>query len=139
MNEKQQTTANLWEKAEIIHSYSRAQALEDGVLVDLTEWAKEAGFSIPVAVTRGVWNILDPSPELQKEGQDVAGRAWDMLVVLRVAIQGISGSDEVHFAPLFIRKPGGPAVPVRIWSKVGPGDRGEPVLTVMLQGNMCYN
>jgi hypothetical protein len=33
-----------WEKMEVIHSYSRTQALEDGVLVDISPLAKEAGF-----------------------------------------------------------------------------------------------
>lgn len=39
----------------VIHSYSRAQAIEDGVLVDVSSMAKEAGFIWPVAVTAAVW------------------------------------------------------------------------------------
>ena len=39
----------------VIFSYTRAQAIADGVLIDATELAKEAGFRIPVAVTAGVW------------------------------------------------------------------------------------
>ena len=27
-----------------IYRYTRAQAIEDGVLIDLTEWASETGF-----------------------------------------------------------------------------------------------
>jgi hypothetical protein len=34
---------------EIIHSYKREQAIADGVLIDLTELATEAGFICPVA------------------------------------------------------------------------------------------
>jgi hypothetical protein len=45
---------------EVISSYSRRDALEDGVLVDVSEFAKEAGFKWPLAVTRGVWAILEP-------------------------------------------------------------------------------
>src|SRR4051812_27741843 len=37
---------------EVIFAYTRKQAIEDGVLVDVTETAKEAGFKIPVALTR---------------------------------------------------------------------------------------
>ncbi len=40
---------------EVIHSYTRKQATEDGFLVDVTETAHEAGFSIPVALTRAIW------------------------------------------------------------------------------------
>ena len=39
----------------VIFSYTRAQAIADGVLIDATELAKQAGFRYPVAVTAGVW------------------------------------------------------------------------------------
>lgn len=58
MNEQEQTAVNPWADAEVISVYTRAQALEDGVLVDLTDWAREAGFKIPVAVTQGVWSVV---------------------------------------------------------------------------------
>jgi len=34
----------------VIHTYTRAQAIEDGVLIDVSEMAREAGFRWPVAV-----------------------------------------------------------------------------------------
>src|ERR1019366_6309710 len=40
---------------EVISSYSRAQAIEDGVFVDVSATAKEAGIKFPVAMTRTVW------------------------------------------------------------------------------------
>ena len=51
-------SADLWEQSDLISTYTRAQALADGVLVDITLWAREAGFTIPVAVTAAVWAIL---------------------------------------------------------------------------------
>jgi len=36
---------------EIISRYSRSQAIEDGVLVDVTETAKEAGFCYHTVIT----------------------------------------------------------------------------------------
>ncbi len=36
-----------------IHTYGRAEAIEDGILVDVTETAREAGFSIPVGCANG--------------------------------------------------------------------------------------
>ena len=38
----------------VIYSYTREQALKDGVLVDVTQMEKEVGFIYPVAVTSGV-------------------------------------------------------------------------------------
>src|SRR6266404_3337018 len=52
---------NLW--GEPITSYTRAQAIADGVLVDLTSatddrgqrLCQQAGFKVPVAITRAAW------------------------------------------------------------------------------------
>ncbi|WP_325176197.1 DUF6573 family protein, partial [Xanthomonas hortorum] len=41
--------------SDIIHSHTRANLLEDGDLVDVSALAREAGFKVPVAVTRAVW------------------------------------------------------------------------------------
>ncbi|MCP4286877.1 MAG: hypothetical protein GY792_20935, partial [Gammaproteobacteria bacterium] len=40
---------------EVISTYTRAQAIEDGVLVDAGPTAKEIGFRFPVALTSAVW------------------------------------------------------------------------------------
>ena len=121
-----------WEDAEIIHAYSRREALEDGFLVDLGQLAREAGFRWPLAVTRAVWDVLEPSEELKREGQSWTGRAWDMLCVLRVSLRQSRDGREARFAPLFVRKPGGAPEPVALRAVSGPGDDGEPVITVML-------
>ena len=39
-----------------IFTYSRAMAISDGVLIDISTIAKEAGFKVPVAVTEGLYN-----------------------------------------------------------------------------------
>lgn len=120
---------------EVIHAYSRADALADGVLVDISEWSREAGFKFPVAVTSEVWAVLEPSSELKAEGQDTAGRAWDLLTILRHEIRRSTRTDKVHFAPLFVLKPAQKAAPVKLWAKCGPGDDGEtPTITVMIEG-----
>jgi hypothetical protein len=134
MNEQERAASDPWADAEVISVYSREQALEDGVLVDVTQLAREAGFRFPVAVTAGVWAVLEPSKELEAEGHDVKGRAWDMFTILRHAIRTASRTDEVYFAPLFVMESGRQARPCAMWSKCGPGDRGEVVITIMLEG-----
>lgn len=39
----------------LIHPDTRAEALADGVLFDVTEAASLVGFELPVALTRAVW------------------------------------------------------------------------------------
>ena len=62
----------------VLSAYTRAQAIEDGFLVDVSETACEAGFTIPVAVTRAVWDRLIALPEGYRGFQDERGRLWDV-------------------------------------------------------------
>ena len=70
----------------IISLYTRAQAIADGFLVDVSDMAKEAGFKWPVAVTRAVWDeVVTPTPHDEQEGQSEKGRLWDILSMARLA------------------------------------------------------
>ena len=40
----------------LIFAYTRKQAIEDGVLIDVTETAKEAGLRFPTAITAAAWS-----------------------------------------------------------------------------------
>ena len=53
----------------LIISYTRKQAIADGILIDITETAIEAGFKFHVAVTHAVWNqYIVPSEPLKEMG-----------------------------------------------------------------------
>lgn len=78
----------MFEDTDLIHRYTRAQALEDGVLVDVSETAKEAGFRVPVALTQAAWADCvhwteDDSASVVH--QDQSGRLWDVLWMARLA------------------------------------------------------
>ncbi len=60
-----------------IYSYTAEQAIEDGILVDVSSMAKEAGFTWPVRITRGVHDLCTP-PKTNKI-QSYQGRLWDVL------------------------------------------------------------
>lgn len=124
---------------DVIHSYSREQAIADGVLIDVTSTAAEAGFKIPVALTSAVyedcvrWDALDE----WAAGQDEAGRLWDVLwVAITAAHRQRQDTSRVEFDILRIPRYG--AVrglsQVRLSMVVGPGDQGEPVITIMQPG-----
>ena len=118
---------------EVIHSYTRAQAIEDGMLIDVTETAKEAGFRMPIAVTARVWAECVEVPA-KVQGQDEIGRLWDVLWVCRhkISSSGDAGGDTLFFQ-LHVRNDNRPGLPPLVMLKVvcGPGDQGEPVLTVL--------
>jgi len=78
---------------DVIYAYTAKQAEEDGYLVNVTEWAREAGFAKPfeVRITRSVYNLCTP-PKSNKI-QSLRGRAHDVLFLAMIAIKR-AGSDE---------------------------------------------
>lgn len=104
---------------EVISTYTRKQAIEDGVLIDVSLLAKEAGFRFPVAVTSGVFSLLE---------KNFNGILWDVLNVLRFSIKQSQGRDFIAFKVLINHKY------KNFISKCGPGDEMEPVITIMLPG-----
>jgi len=133
----QEQTQNLWEGIPVIASYSRAQAIEDGVLVDLTPWATEVGFKYPVAITRAAWVDFIEWPEDKGGrnflGQSERGRAHDVLMVLLFTIRAGRSGSQIDFKVSRIPYQGGRhARPGWLKSLCGPGDTPEPVITIML-------
>jgi hypothetical protein len=118
----------------LISTYPRSEALADGVLVDVTETAREAGFVLPVAMTRAAWDLcVALTPAAKQAGNDERGRLWDVLWMLRWAIgrsRG-SGDSEIRFGLLCVTESVRPSRVV-LRGVVGPGDDGLPVVTVML-------
>ena len=129
MNEK-----NPFEDAPVIFSYTRAQAIEDGVLVDLSAWARETGFKVPVACTSTVWQgYIVPPPGTESLGQSERGRAHDMLWLLYVSIKASKNPhrDQILYRVLFLQAPD-KMEEVTLKAHFGPGDNGEPVVTILL-------
>lgn len=133
-------TDDFWAGAEVIHTYSRAQAIGDGELVELPEAVcREAGFRFPVAVTRSVWESCIHWPESEAGLQDEAGRMWDVLWMARNA--GLRARDasrveyQLHVVPRGedARDEGMPPL-VTLVLHIGPGDTAEPVITIMQPG-----
>ena len=63
---------------EVIYSYTRSQAVADGVQVEVTKTAQEAGIRFPVFLTRAVYDAYVTVPP-GVEAQDEAGRLWDII------------------------------------------------------------
>ena len=123
---------NINEEFDVIYRYTRAQAIADGVLVDLTEWARETNFVIPVACTRAVWDgYVVPPPGTAEYGQSERGRAHDLLWMCYVAIRQRGGADHLMFEVIFINRRRQQET-VTLKAVCGPGDEGTPVLTIML-------
>jgi hypothetical protein len=123
----------MFEDAELIHRYRRADAIRDGVLIDVSAAAREAGFKFPVALTAAAWSKCVTVPP-GVECQDEAGRLWDVLFLLHLAIRGQKNDGaEVRFA-VHVRDDNREGTPplVHLKALCGPDDHGSPCVTVMV-------
>lgn len=139
----------------VISSYSRAQAIEDGVLIDLTTFSfrpnlnvcQEAGLKFPVAITSAAYDkaIGGTEDNPLPPAQDLSGRTYDVVSMLRFAIKrgpigSPAGGSEVRYKLNVwnwctrdgkrINKAKHELVTLK--ALCGPGDDGEPVITIML-------
>lgn len=123
------------DKPEMISSYSRAQAVEDGVLIDVTETAKEAGWKWPVAMTDTAYAHVIPSEDVAKRlGCDTAGRLWDVLWMSLNKARVSNGQSTIMFEVILPQTPRSPQEIVKFKAVCGPGDTPEPVITIMMPG-----
>ena len=122
-----------------VYSYSRQQAIEDGVLLDLTEHAKKYGFTVPVAITDAAYaETVEWADSDKGLGQSTEGRLHDLLSMAYLcALQNVKSGTDTCFFPLRVVPRGGKGVtPKRVDMKIviGPGDTAQPVVTLMLSG-----
>ncbi|HSN97079.1 MAG TPA: DUF6573 family protein, partial [Candidatus Nanopelagicales bacterium] len=117
---------------EVIIGCTRAQALDEGILVDVSSMARELGFKISVAVTCAVWNsYVMLTAAAQQACNDERGRLWDILWMFRDAIARDPNASEVEFSLYVVTESVEPSL-VKLKGVCGPGDNAEPVLTIML-------
>lgn len=130
---------------EVIHTYTRADAIRDGVLIDVTPTATEAGFRWPVAITAAAWHDTirwtddDEARKPAYTGQDENGRLWDCVYMAHRAItaairRGEPAGTRLAFQLMRVPATGRGLRPrlVTLALVTGPGDQGEPVVTLLL-------
>ena len=139
------------QKFAVIDTYSRAEAIADGVLIDVTPIANEAGIRLPTAITPGVQAECVSVPAgLEGCGQSTAGRLWDVVYMAKMFAMPVlvkacikSGdAEETTYQLHILQKPpteddhdsdtGGTTL-VTLKAHLGPGDDGKPVVTIMLR------
>ncbi|HEB92331.1 MAG TPA: hypothetical protein ENI94_02475 [Gammaproteobacteria bacterium] len=122
---------------DVISSYTREQAIDDGLLVDAGDMAKEAGFKIPVALTQAAWNDCVAWSEADSAcqiHQDQSGRLWDVLFMGFMAGRSSPGVSCIQYRIYRVPRDGRSvrARQTALKMVVSPGDAGEPVITIML-------
>ena len=164
MNTNNRHTNNNQESpfGEVVYAYTRAQAVADGVQVEVTKTAQEAGIRFPMFLTRAVYDayVTVPPGVTAQDDHDsrseqsiwgshlVAGlgsqpgRLFDIVWMTRFAIiraKGRAGSP-LHAArlpvALYVRNDNHAAKLVKLIATCGPVDIDDPqpAITVMMVG-----
>src|ERR1039458_827622 len=84
MNAQNKIAADIF--GPVLYSYSRSQAFADGLQVEVSKVAQEAGIRFPVFLTRAVYDSFVLIPP-GVTGQDEAGRLRDVVWMLRFALR----------------------------------------------------
>ena len=125
---------------DVLFTYTRAQALADGVLVETGALAQEAGFRLPVAITAAAWAdcvTWSQDDSCCQVHQDETGRLWDVLFMAAHAVRSDAGNGSSKLFELYrVPRDGHSIEPAKACLKlvVGPDDHGDPVVTLMLPG-----
>ena len=107
--------------------FTRQDALDDGVLVDVSKMGKEAGFKFPIAITEALNNLVD----YNKNGQSFDGRMWDIFTMLKYGIKQAKQKDRVYFTVLMVG--GSRKKKHALKALIHGGDNREPVITIMFE------
>ena len=117
----------------VVYAYTRKQAVADGVQVDVTKTAQEAGIKYPMFLTRAVWDAYVAVPP-DVTAQDEAGRLWDVVWMTRFGILRARPCVDRIPVALYVRNDNRRAKLVKLIAQCGPLDIDDPApaITVML-------
>lgn len=110
---------------EAIYSYTRKQAIADGVLVDLSNnEVIRQHWRYHFACTDTVWQAIEAALG-KEEAQDINGVLHDISTMAKLQIRGSDNSDVVIFDVLLGKETH------KLKLHMGPGDTPELALTLM--------
>ena len=131
--EPQQVADGITAFGPVVYAYTRAQAVADGVQVEVTKTAQEAGIKFPMFLTRAVYDAYVTVPP-GVTAQDEAGRLWDIVWMTRFAIlRARPGVQRIPVA-LYVRNDNRRAKLIKLVATCGPLDidNPAPAITVMM-------
>ncbi len=111
---------------------NRQQAIQAGILIDVTEDAKKLGLTFPITITKPLWDIgIAPIAELSE--QDKAERLRDVLMAFRLRLAGQTTlSPLIDFPAMLALPPGGMPQPVPLFALIQPDEQNRATATLLL-------
>ncbi len=105
---------------EVISVYTRAQAHEDGILIDVNDTDAANLFKFQCSITVALHGAL--SRGAGSDAANFSARLWDVLFMAQTAGRSANSSD------VFFKVKIGREV-LELWANCGPADDGAPCMT----------
>ena len=116
----------------VIYQYTRAQAIEDGVLIDATLQAQSMGIQFPVVLTSAAWSACIDGQHVAQPGPEEVRLYHVLNGLLRAALQNDDVGDTSLKLCVPVLTTDRRLTSVELKAVCGPGDDGKVVITVML-------
>lgn len=115
----------------------RQQAIQAGVLIDVTADAKKLGLTFPVTMTKPLWDVgIAPIPAMSEE--DKNARVRDVLMAFRLRLAGqVSLSPLIDFPAILAIPPGGVPQPVPLFALIQPDGENRAMATLLLPNEVA--
>lgn len=111
---------------------TRQEAIQAGVLIDVSADAQKLGMSFPITITKPLWEIgIAPDQTLSEESKSERLRDVLMAFRLRLASQA-SLSPLIDFPAMLALPPGGVPQPVPLFALIQPGEQNQAMVTLLL-------
>ncbi|MCC6139223.1 MAG: hypothetical protein IT389_01245 [Nitrospira sp.] len=110
----------------------RQEAIQSGVLIDVTPAAKELGLTFPITITKPLWDIgIVTSHSLSQEEQ--TGRLRDILMAFRLRLASLATvSPLIDFPALLAIPPSTVPQPVPLFAIIQPDNGNQANVTLLL-------
>jgi hypothetical protein len=110
----------------------RQEAIQSGILIDVTPTAKELGLTFPVTITKPLWDIgIVTNQSLSQEEQ--TGRLRDVLMAFRLRLASLSTiSPLIDFPALLAMPPSTVPQPVPLFAIIQPDSGNQANVTLLL-------
>jgi hypothetical protein len=111
---------------------ARQEAIQAGVLIDVTAAARKLGMSFQITITKPLWEIgITTDQTLSEESKSERLRDVLMAFRLRLASQATL-SPLIDFPAMLALPPGGVPQPVPLFALIQPGEQNQAIVTLLL-------
>ncbi len=118
---------------------NRQEAIEAGVLIDVTPDAQKLGLTFPVTVTRPLWEVgIAPTQSLSDE--EKSNRLRDVLMAFRLRMSSlVTLSPLIDFPAMLALPPGAIPQPVPLFALLQPDAKNQTTVTLLLPNEVSLS